>query len=135
MARLLSTYDVRTEEMKKSGYKYQIEQELLKRDWEIVEIGSNETWWDDEHWKVQYRFDPGLVFYLCFIVEPQFDQPRKKGQGIHEIMASTEFPVNWNDLENIIGSISLTKRKFNVKLQEFLSNLDEFRRSGTANKA
>lgn len=129
MARLLSTYDVRTVEMKKSGYKYQIEQELLKRDWEIVEIASNESWWDDEHWKMQYKFDQSLTFYLCFIVDPQFGQPRGKGQGIHEIMASTEFPVNWNDQENVIGSISLTKRKFNVKLKEFLNDLDEFKRS------
>lgn len=33
----------------KSGYKYQIEQELNKKNWEIVLIDTSEEWWDDEH--------------------------------------------------------------------------------------
>jgi hypothetical protein len=118
--------------LKRSGYKYQIEKELLNRDWEIVEVGSNEDWWDDEHWKVQLRFDPNLCFVLCFIVDPQYDQPRIKGQGIYEILASTKFPDSWNDRENSIGSISMTKRKFDTKLKEFMGNLDDFKKGKTA---
>lgn len=121
--------------MKKSSYKYQIEQELLNRDWEIAEIGSNEEWWDDEHWKVNLRFDSNISFFLCFIVDPQFEKPRTKGQGVIEILASTEFPNNWNDNSNSIGSISMTKRKFNLKLREFIESLESFKREKTsANK-
>ena len=97
-----------------------------------MEIGSNEDWWDDEHWKIHLRYNPDLSFYLCFIVDPQFDQPRKKGQGIYEILASTKFPESWNDHESSIGSISMTKRKFELKLKEFMSNLDNFKNDNSA---
>ena len=119
--------------MKKSGYKYQIEHELLNRDWEIIEVGSNGDWWDDEHWKIQLRFDSNVSFFLCFIVDPHYDQPREKGQGIYEVLASTEFPSNWNDNANSIGSISMTKRKFEIKLKEFLELIDNFKKEKTAN--
>ena len=46
--------------MKKSGYKYQIEQELLKENWEIKTINSNSEWWDDEHWIIEYKYDAKL---------------------------------------------------------------------------
>lgn len=114
--------------LKKSGYKYQIEQELLGQNWEIIEVGSSEEWWDDEHWKIQLKFDSNVSFFLCFIVDPQFDRPRKKGQGIYTILASTEFPVNWNDNNHGIGSISMAKGKFDTKLTEFMANLDHFKR-------
>lgn len=117
--------------MKKSGFKYQIEQELIRHNWKIIEVGSNEDWWDDEHWKIQLRFDSNISFYLCFIVDPQFDQTRKKGQGIYEIMASTKFPKNWNNTDNQINSIDMTKRKFNIKLAEFLEDLNNFKKGKT----
>ena len=115
--------------MKRSGYKYQIEQELLKDNWEIVEIGSNEAWWDDEHWKIQFKHTPDISFYLCFIVDPMFEGSRKKGQGIYVIMASIDFPQNWNDDKNAIGSISMTKRKFDRKLQEFMRSIEKFKKN------
>ena len=115
-------------QLKKSGYKYQIEQELLQHDWEIVEIGSDKEWWDDEHWKIQLRYNPSRSIYLCFIVDPQFSPPRKKGQGIYEIMASTTFPTHWNDSEHEITSLNMTKGNFEVKLQEFIQQLEEFKR-------
>ena len=68
--------------LKQTGYKYQIEQELIKRDWEIIEIDENTDWWDDEHWIVQFKYDSNKRFFLCFLVDPLFDGVRKKGQGI-----------------------------------------------------
>ena len=110
---------------KKSGYKYQIEQALLKHNWEIEAIGANEAWWDDEHWKVMHGHDTTLTFFVCFIVDPMFEGQRKPGQGIYEIKASTAFPTNWNDNSNEIASISMTKRKFALKLQEFIEKLEK----------
>ncbi|AWX46184.1 hypothetical protein HME9304_03216 [Flagellimonas maritima] len=117
--------------MKRSGYKYQIEQKLLNEDWEIKTMDSNFEWWDDEHWKMEYKYDSKLSFFLCFIVDPMFEKPRKKGQGIHEVKASTEFPKNWNDNEHTIASISMTKRKFEIKLAEFMNDIIEFKKEKT----
>ena len=120
---------------KQSGYKYQIEQELIKRDWEIVEIDSNYEWWDDEHWLVRFKYDSEIKFYLCFVVDPMFEGPRNKGQGIYEIKASSDFLQSWNDSDTLIASISMTKRKFDIKLQEFSMDLENFKRGKTtANK-
>ena len=60
--------------------KYQIEQELLKENWEIKTINSNSEWWDDEHWIIEYKYDAKLSFCLCFIVDPMFEGQRKKGR-------------------------------------------------------
>ena len=121
--------------IKRSGYKYQIEQEIAKQDWEIVEISSNSDWWDDENWKIQFKYNPGISFYLCFIVDPQFEGDRKKGQGIYQVKASSDFPKNWNDDETMIASISMAKRKFKIKLEEFINDLEEFKmRKTTTNR-
>ena len=114
--------------VKRSGYKHQIEQEIAKHHWEITGINFNSDWWDDENWKIQFKYDPKICFYICFIVDPQFEGNRKKGQGIYEIKASSDFPKNWNDERTTIASILMTKRKFNVKLKEFIKKLEEFKR-------
>lgn len=113
---------------KKDGFKYQIEQRLILQNWVIVEISSNEYWWDDEHWKIEYQYDPKLSFYICFIVDPQYEGPRKKGQGIYQILATTKFPEDWNDRACKISSIEMSKRKFNVKLEQFMFDLINFKK-------
>ena len=118
--------------MKKDGYKYQLEQELISKNWNVVLIGSNEYWWDDEHWKVEYKYDSNLSFYICFIVDPQFEGVRKKGQGIYQILATIKFPNDWNDYEIKISSIEMSKRKFNVKLKEFIDDITNFKKGKAA---
>ncbi len=117
--------------MKTSGYKYQIEQELVKKDWEIIEIYSSREWWDDEHWRIKFKYDYNKSFFLCFIVDPAFEGQRKKGQGIYEIKASTKFPLNWDDSSNEITTIIMTKRKFDDKLKKFIGELEEYKKSKT----
>jgi hypothetical protein len=113
--------------MKKSGFKYQIEQELKKQDWEIVQINSTESWWDDEHWKIQQKNSPDKSFYLCFIADPMFEGNGKKGQRIYEIKFTAKFPENWNDSTHTIASIQMSKGKFDQKLIEFINKLSQFK--------
>lgn len=115
--------------VKLTGYKYQIHQELIKQDWEVVETGGKTDWWDDEHWKVVLRYDQAVSFYVCFIVDPLFSGNSVKEREVGEVLASTHFPLSWNDSEVAIASISMTKRKFNVKLKEFIRDLEAFKRS------
>lgn len=119
---------------KKSGYKYQIEQELIKRLWDIEAINSNNEWWDDEHWKVSLRNDTNISFYICFIVDPLFEGNRNSGQGIYEIRASSEFPANWDDISDRISSIDMSKGKFDVKLNGLIEGLEKFKKERTISK-
>ena len=80
--------------MKKSGYKYQIEQELIKNDWEITEIGSNTDWWDEEHWKVALSYNSDVSFCLNFILDPESETYSSKGKLVYEVLASTQLPKN-----------------------------------------
>ena len=109
------------------SYKLQIEQKLLHNNWNISEIGFSGEWWDDEHWKVHFKYNSMTCFYLCFIVDPMFEGSRKRGQGIYEIRATTKFPENWNDVTNTIAAIQMPKRKFEIKLQEFINDIENYK--------
>lgn len=104
-------------------FKYQIEQELHKQNWEIVQINSTEEWWDDEHWKICSKHHPTICFYLCFIVDPLFENDGKQKPRICEIKAVTEFPKNWNDDTHTIASLQMQKGNFEQKLGEFMDNI------------
>ncbi len=110
--------------MKFTGYKYQVQQALQSQGWEITAIDRSEAWWDDEHWKIESVNFPKRTLLLCFVVDPQFESPRKQGQGIVAIKACRQMPINWNDDNNCVASIYMSKRRFEDKLQEFLSDLE-----------
>ena len=113
--------------MKISGYKYQLEQALIKMQWEITETSSSGQWWDDEHWNVRLKFDPHCCFYLCFKVDPLFEGERTTGQGIIEVLATMLFPENATDTKGIIASLDMRKGKFDEKLEVFMSELEGFK--------
>lgn len=104
-------------------FKYRIEQELIKQNWEIVQINSTEEWWDDEHWTICSKQNPTVCFYLCFIVDPMFENDGKQKSRIYEIKAVTEFPENWNDDRHAIASIQMQKINFDQKLGKFIENI------------
>jgi hypothetical protein len=105
-------------------FKNQIEQELKKHEWEIIEINSTENWWDDDYWIIQQKYNPDIFFYICFIVDPMFEGVGKKGKIIYEVKLSSKFPENWNDNTNTIASIEMSKGKFDLKLIEFINQLN-----------
>jgi hypothetical protein len=100
--------------------KYQIEEKLNEQNWEIVQISTSEEWWDDEHWKICSKHNPSDCFYLCFIVDPLYENDGKQKPIISEIKALTVFPENRNDNLHSIASIQLKKGNFNQKLTVFM---------------
>ena len=46
------------------NYKAQIEAVLLNKDWEVMMIDLNKGC--IENWKVQFKFNPNIYFYLYF---------------------------------------------------------------------
>jgi len=112
--------------LKRSGYKQQILQSLQAQNWEMIGIGQDTEWWDDEHWKLQHQHARELFLYLNFIVDPLFEGPRKKGQGIDSIRLSEQFPDSYMDHTSEVAEISMTKRKFSEKLEAFAVDLKQY---------
>ena len=114
--------------MKKlTGFKYQIQQELHKNHWQIIEFNENTLWWDDEHWIIADCKNQNIKLFICFIVDPMFEGHRKQGEGIYQVLASRNLPKNWNDLESAISSVQISSRKFELKLEKFITELDKYR--------
>lgn len=109
------------------SYKLQIEKALLNIDFEVVIFDLANEWWNDENWKVQFKFNPGIYFYLCFFDDPYFEGWEIKHQRILKINAVTEFPKNWNDDSNLIASLQMQKGNFKKKLAEFICEIEAWK--------
>jgi hypothetical protein len=70
----------------------------------------------------------GKEVLIFFLVDPQCDAPRKKGQGIWAIAATEKFPAGWQEAGGGIATLSLSKRKFDEKLKQFIASLSLHRR-------
>ncbi|CAL2078040.1 hypothetical protein [Tenacibaculum sp. 190524A05c] len=101
------------------SFKVQIENELHKNYWKVILIDSLNEWWEDEHWQIQWKYHMGEQIYIQFIND--FEDTLR----IREINAIR----NLNDKNSIITSICMNKRKFNEKLKEFISEIEEYRKS------
>lgn len=70
--------------------------------------------------------------FSCALLSTQcLKSQEKKGQGVYEVKASTKFPKNWNDDEHTIASISMTKRKFEITLEECMNDIIRFKKEKT----
>ena len=88
------------------------------------------SWRRRLHQFVEGKRYPRVIPPLCRTRQ----QEGKKKQGIYEIKASTKFPDNWNDNETEIASISMTKRKFEEKLNSFIEDLTKFKKEKTSQR-
>ena len=111
-------------------YKQKLLNALIDEGWELLEvIEENNHWWCDEHWLVRsIRKKWGREILIFFLVDPQWDAPRKKGQGIWEIAATEKYPKDWLEASRGIATISLSKGKFDEKLKNFIASLSLYRK-------
>ncbi|MEW6211643.1 MAG: hypothetical protein AB1631_24985 [Acidobacteriota bacterium] len=116
-----------------STYKKILLESLIDEDWELIEaFDCNHDWWCDEHWLIRsVRENWGIEVMIFFLVDPMWDTPRKKGQGIWAIAATDKFPERWGEAGSRIATLTLSKRRFNQKLVSFLSSLNHYRRNAS----
>ena len=70
------------------AYKGQLRRHLADHGWEVVEVIEGDDWWVDEYWTIESRRNLwGFVVILTFLVDPHWDEPRKKGQAVWAIVA------------------------------------------------
>ena len=63
--------------------------------WRLARIEENLEWWADEKWLLESAWSPvGSRVYVTFLVDPQFEGNRKKGEGVWAVMASPFKPAS-----------------------------------------
>lgn len=63
--------------------------------WRVAEIEENPEWWADEMWLLESVWSPvGCSAYITFLVDPQFEGNRKKGEAVWAVVASILKPVS-----------------------------------------
>lgn len=68
---------------------------LPERGWRVASVEENLEWWADEMWLLESVWSPvGSRAYITFLVDPQFDGDRKKGQAVWAVMTSPAKPYN-----------------------------------------
>ena len=68
---------------------------LPEHGWRVAGTEDNLEWWADEMWELESVWSPvGSRAYITFLVDPQFDGPRKKGEAVWAVMASLLKPVS-----------------------------------------
>ena len=64
--------------------------------WRVAEIEEDLDWWADEMWLLESVWSPvGSPAYITFLVDPQFDGNRKKGEAVWAVMGSFRKPVSY----------------------------------------
>ena len=110
-------------------YKKQIEEHLLKYNWEVSFIHESDQWWIDEYWEIKsIKNNIDLELFIIFEVDPMYEDTRYKGQGIWNIEAMSKFPLDRLDKEFSVSSISMIKGKFSIKLINFIRGLNDYRK-------
>jgi hypothetical protein len=110
------------------AYKSQLRQRLVDCGWEVVEVIDTEEWWADEIWRIASRRNAwGLEIVVTFLVDPQWDAPRKKGQGVWAITATDGILADRPIGEEGIAELQMVKGRFDDKLAAFVDALDAYR--------
>ena len=112
------------------AFKSRLRQRLAERGWEVVEVIDSEHWWADEFWRVASRRKAwGLEVVLTFEVDPQWDQPRKKGQGVWIAIATEQLPTRRHVAEPCVAELPVSGGRPDEELAAFVTALDDHRNS------
>jgi len=95
--------------------------------WHIEKIIDKDLeWWADEIWELKSTWSPqGSSAHLTFLVAPQHEGIRYKGQNILAIGASKILPKSRKVAEGI--AVIILNKKFKENIREFSFKLDELR--------
>lgn len=76
--------------------------QLPKHGWRVASAVEDLEWWADEMWMLESVWSPvGRRAYVTFLVDPQCDGPRKKGQAVWAVAVSPGKPNWWFGVEGM----------------------------------
>ena len=74
--------------------------QLPEYGWRAVGADEDLEWWADEMSLLESVWSPvGSRAYVTFLVDPQFEGGRKKGEAVWAVMASPGRPAGWVQVE------------------------------------
>jgi hypothetical protein len=100
--------------------------QLPEHGWRVASVEENLEWWADEMWLLESVWSPvGSHAYVTFLVDPQFDSNRKKGEAVWAVMASPAKPDSRLDVE---GEFTLSLGQgWKNRLPDFFAHLSALR--------
>ncbi len=110
--------------------KNKILDKLLGDDWKQIKVIERaNTWWADEHWKIQStREQWATELYLNFIVDPVWDAPRPPNQAIKIVTATAGLPQSEEQAFDAIAKIEMNK-PLDKQVMPFIFRLNTYRRT------
>lgn len=68
--------------------------------WRVASVEENLEWWADEMWLLESEWSQVRSrAYVTFLVDPQFDGNRRKGEAVWAVMVSPAKPRAWLQVE------------------------------------
>jgi hypothetical protein len=116
-----------------ASYKKQLIKALAAHGWEQLYVRVDDLeWWADESWTLHsIRESHGFEVIVTFVVNPGWEGPRKKGQGVYVISATAREPKTWPEAEGGLR-LRMNEGRFDEKLAKFLQDLDRSRTFGSS---
>src|SRR5262245_22626903 len=107
--------------------KKELVRRLSDRGWEIAETEiPKSTWWVDEILVLESGWSPvGFRVHLTFLVDPQHEGSRVKGEAVWAIGASVDYPANCKAAEE--DGLFNFRRKWRERIPEILRILEDLR--------
>ncbi|MEO1031132.1 MAG: hypothetical protein AAFX55_06990 [Bacteroidota bacterium] len=109
-------------------YKAIIKGELSKNLWELIKIDSLGEWWEEEYWRIQWRHNNGLILFVQFLIDPM------DSSSVWEIRASKDL-IRQRISNSEISKLNMSRGKFNVKLSQFIQEIEAYRKNSINKKA
>ncbi len=79
----------------------EIEAALPETGWRLAERRIPDQWWIDELWRLESVWSPqGWRAYIIFLVDPQWDKPRRFGEAVWAVAVSKTQPEDRMDLDD-----------------------------------
>ena len=103
--------------------------QLSEHGWRVASVKEILEWWADEMWFLESEWSPvGSPAYVTFLVDPQFDGSRKKGEAVWAVMASPAKPMSRLQVE---GEFTLSLGQgWKNRLPAFFDHLSLLERDG-----
>jgi len=103
--------------------------QLPEHGWRVASVEENLEWWADEMWLMESEWSPlRSRVYVTFLVDPQFDGDRRKGEEVWAVMASPAKPTDRLHMEAEF-TLSLGQG-WKERLPDFFAHLSALRSQG-----
>lgn len=105
----------------------QLLNQLSRNGWSVAKFEENLEWWADEMWLIESDWSPvGSRAYITFLVDPQFEGNKRKGEQVWSIMASIAKPLDRVNTAN--GFVLDIGQGWKSRLTELIRHLSALRK-------